>query len=268
MNYDMNKYVTKILSLKELIPIILLLIYIMGFARLNLYYKEFGINIEYYIGLNDIIFHTLSFTVKIISVFMINSLIILIFSYLLTKLYYFLLFKIIKKRKISNKILEKFLDIKTNKILLLTVSIIYIVLIILFMYCIKYEKNTSFFYVYFYLNSIILFNINNIKNNTFDNRYRSSTITYIILFLISFSTASSYKHKEILSKSINSNIEFELKNSNINNKDFNFIGETSEYLFLFHRKEGKSYIFNKSQIEIIKISKNKDLDIFDIINPF
>jgi len=244
---------------KTYLPIFLLLLYILGYVNLSYYYSVFNVSIEYYINLTDILMYVAGRLVSILLTFILFELIVS-----LPTIY------IIEKRR-NNVIKNKLLESKKSKEVnsrykniysrdkfdgsysLLSMVILFLIFIVVFV-ILKIVASWSV-----YLIAIIFFKLYlalSDKKNKDNQVFEIFKYSIIIIPLISIFLGLGFlESKEILEGKNSKEITFLENNKNFSTKSDSllFIGETSEYLFLYYPRDKETKIFSKSTITDFKI---------------
>ena len=217
----------------QLFPLLAIAFYSVGFIRLKGYYQTFGIQIENYVNINDLIFQS-------IYIFLL-MLILLFLFFLFIKIFEFFT----KNVKIENKVIWFILFIQIILLITYFISSVknldgsqYLIyaMMVLFFYLIYYEKDYEGFLNYYKLKSIV-----------------------VILFLSLFFLIGVFGHgvrdgMAVRQRKKNNNVSFEYKGELYStlHPSLHLIGETSEYIFLFNKVSNRSLVFRKEGINNIQ----------------
>lgn len=252
----MNKILEKY---KQSFPIILIIIYAIGYVYLFQYYSRFNIEIEYYINLTDIIFFTIKNIFFLLFVYIIFEIVLRIVSYILLYFAYHIKYWIFSKsRKKPNDENTKELDIKNiidigiSKYISDTTISICIISTFIFLY---YEKE------YLIPLSIVCpYLLTKAFMPKLLDKEKSKKVTYfypvLILLLIFAFGIFGYKDGDLVKKRGTLNrVEYSI-DSKIYSSDsipILIIGETSSYLFVYDKKIHKTTIISKEKLDYIRI---------------
>lgn len=253
---------------KAFFPLVIVSIYTIGYSYLSLFYGSFGIQFEYYTSLLDIVF----FTIK--------HLLFIVFLYWAVDAWlyglYILYSKIFLEKRIlslnkfrSSERLKRYLALKRKKykfefedkllfifVLFLLLQLITSALDYTFL---GYPTMGELFPVivgrYFYLG---ILRAKYRKKKNYDTPVELevffSYIFFTIICVFSSSIQGSVDAKRIIKGDISGkNLSITIENESLDTKDddFTYIGESSDYLFLFDYKSKKSMVINKSKVPFI-----------------
>jgi hypothetical protein len=250
-------------GIKENITIVALAIYGITFLNYYIYYNSFQISIFNYIGLNDMIFFFLEYIFKILSCIIITEILLFI-------IYVFLHDIFVKIRLNSTKRRRKYYkNLNENNTKRLTKTIengfsksliqfkLTIITLSLFGLAFLPFKTllipTYFIYLFFLLEKIQ-------KERDYELlTYFGGAMVFISLLITTFINSYDKRFEKD-----NSNISFYENNIFITtNKDlscYNYLGETSTYIFLYDIEKKKSKIYNKNNLTDITIKNSNVID--------
>lgn len=255
---------------KNNLPIILIIVYSMGFAYLNRYFSRFDIAIENYINLTDILFFTVTTLFKLSVFFLIVELIVGFICLALLNGYFMFkhrknLLKISRKSVNKQKLRERYnsliIDSAVERNLYATMIVAYVILAVaMFFYTKEYLLVVSLtlplmIVKQFYPKS------NPIKNSEIETKEKKKKS---ILYLFGFTFATLFCFAVLGNRTGNNvkkastytkPIEFYEDTTFYStiSTEYQYIGETSSYIFLYDRTTKKSRIFNKQSITSIGI---------------
>jgi hypothetical protein len=209
------------------IPILTFFFIFFSSAELYFYFRFFKINIFNYITIEEIIFTFYKFFFEHLSSFLNFIFVLLLFYFSFTKEPY----KLFKKKWIRFiipgialilMVLKYKFDFKISQIII--------------------EISLTIPYVIFYFNMI--------------NSIADLKIKILILFVFIFGYFSvkigylnEIKAEEMINSNSNITVKFNyLEKQIITNKNFTYIGETSNYIFLYLKKEKETFVYNKNEI--------------------
>lgn len=261
----MNKIVT---LYKSYLPILVLVVYSIGYIFLVNYYLNFGVEIVFFLSLTDILFTALDLLVVFVTLVVLLEIVMFITSSVL-----FSLFskeeKDVKNDPLIEDILKKadenYINSK-DKFRLVSLLLTVIILFIL----ISYADNSFFFgLTLFTLIPIKLHNLisgfedQSVKENKDQNIEISKFRTGVIFFLIAVLIFGAYIYGNIAADKVkNKNSPFlEIDVEFIDNgKTYSteldttklFIGQSSNYIFLYDLPTEKTSVFSKSNLESLK----------------
>lgn len=239
------------------LPAIISILYCIGYCYQKSYYYQFDIDIEYYVSLSDLLFYTVDFitivfTFSIILEGIIATIIIASFFNRVRTAY-----KNKKSKKNIFKTTEYVLSKKYN-----TYSLILVVaLLITSTYTFSNYK-----YLFSSLLTLFIFKlfISYKKNIHLDARTRLINSTFIIslssLFAINIFLGSKQASKLKQNYDSIDIKQVEIKdeqNFYSSEQDVNYIGETTNYIFLYEIYTKKSIVINKGNVKSFKIINGK-----------
>lgn len=234
-------------------PILLLSIYALGYAYLKCYYWVNNIDIEYYINLTDIIF----FTINLIILFVVPILFLEFFIEMCAT--FFILRQNRKKLKfMSDEERNKILHVdKNDKVIRYYFRVLFVVYIICILTLGQFVYSTFFFVVLLLLKG---YHILKYGDNDEDNK----TVIVGVIFFVSViaSIIFGIMHGKIHNNKIivftsTKEISFNTSNqkiSTINDENCIFMGQTTDYIFLYDKKSNKSCAYKKDSLEKIEFS--------------
>lgn len=244
---------------KSNFPIILLLIYAFGYTYLNRYYSNFDINFENYISLTDILFLTINTLIKFVIIYLVIEVILILSTQVLLDF----IFRIThsKKRKGSEDqevYYEKNIVPEIEKNEDGTSLFLFFLFSGVSLYIFKeYVLIATIFFPFFIIK---LYNLN-AKNEKDKNEKKEMFKFFFYMFIpvliVCFGIWGHYDAKEIKEGTdLNlTTLELEIDNIKYSTEDVNlsYIGETTPYLFIYDKKNRKTLVFNKQNIDKLKI---------------
>lgn len=253
MNEILEKY-------KQNFPIILIIIYAIGYVYLFQYYSRFNIEIEYYINLTDIIFFTIKSIFNLLFVYIIFEIILRIVSHILLSIAYQIkYYKILSEgRKNTNEENTKVLDVKNiidigiSKYISDTTIFICIISTFIFIY---YEEE------YLVTLSIVCpYLLTKAFMSKLLDKEKSKKVMYfypilILLLIFAFGILGSKDGDFVKKTDVSNRVEYSI-NSKIYSSDsmpILIIGETSSYVFVYDKKTHKTTIISKEKLDYISI---------------
>lgn len=224
----------KLKGIEGFIPFILFFIYAVGYSYVNGFYSVFNIDIEFYISVTDLFYYSLFVFLSFFIAYWVTVSFMKILEVFLS-----LMFKIFSKK------LDDRDDIRLKSIL--------IGLFILFLvinYFLEIEDFTGLFYVLLWAipSVFIIFiqfflrDLGSIKN--------VSTIIFgsIMILVVSYSFGEK-QGTNLKNEPNRKQLSFFHEGTAYStNNNLKFIGETSDYLFIYHQNGSRSMIFLKSDI--------------------
>lgn len=242
-------------SYKNISPVLLLYVYLIGYSILTTYYGMFDIEIIYYLALSDIIFITLKYTLIGVILF---ALFIIILEFLASAVAFFykneqrqLKFtKTIPSAILSFLVIGSYFLGDYYGYIYNYIPIIFI--IILFIY-LTFAQPLIFY---------ITPNFNDIKLPKKKWILASLFMIFLGSMVIGQFEALTIQKKE--SFMFSKHFEFKYENvffSTKNNKNLNFIGETKDVLFIYDKLNKETLIFYKSNLKQLKLTKNYKLKV-------
>ena len=249
---------------KQNFPIILIIIYAIGYVYLFQYYSRFGIEIEYYINLTDIIFFTLKNLFYLLLVYLIFEIALRIVSYLFLLLAYRIKYsgaiskirkKIIDKntRELEVKnIYDKVFDVGIAKYISDTTIWICIIATLGFLYYEKEYLATLSVVCPYLLTKVFMPKLLNSEK-------RKKVIYFypilILVLIFAFGILGTKDGDYIKTTSVINKIEYSIDNKiySSNKTPILLIGETSSYLFIYNKKTQETIILSKEKLDYIKI---------------
>lgn len=240
----------------EHLPAIILLFYILGFSYQFFYYQYFGIEIQYYVTLTDIIFQSIgNILLSVFLFFLIEAILLflsgcatLIFTRWKDKIKYNKL-KIASKKR-ADRYLEHTID--KYRIYYSFLIVIIISFIGLFIF-----DNMIYFFSIIFLNCIYrTYRILPKLDQEFDNIIKTGISIFLFLILIAsyiyWGLSDAYHiAKDYSSKVIKTEYIYTGDNTR------KFIGETSQYFFILNTKNNVVTVINKSNVDELNIEPNK-----------
>lgn len=222
----------------QLFPLLIIGFYSIGFIRLKGYYQAFGIQIENYVSINDLVFQSIYIFLLIVVFLFIFFVVIMIFKYL-TRNFQF-----------NNLVIWFMLSLQTTLLIIYFISsfidfegsqfLIY-AMMVLFIYMIYYEKDYDRFLNFYSLKPFVI----NIL-----------IILFFIIGVFGHGLRDGLKNKDF-KKEGNISFVYEGDLYSTLHPSLNLIGETSEYIFLFQTVSNRSLVFRKDDIKSLQyILKN------------
>jgi|GEM_PF-2478501 len=278
-----SKRVEKIISFyKEKFPLLTLGIYIIGFIYFVVYYFRFDINIVTFASLTDILLSMLSFAV-IVSLFLfiidvcLRTLITIFIGSPTLKSYDNIKFDELSepvKKEIGSSILQPFNNIsldwlsepvkksitqkhekKMSKIKIVIGAIIALAL---------WFTNIGYISIIMFMILLVLSMYNITKSSNKDIVYKEAVNILLLMLVLIITIFSAFtmsndvveKERDFYAKSIKFKVDGKNYSTMKNDTDrYNFIGETSNYIFLYDLKYKGSLIFQKSSLKGVEIYK-------------
>lgn len=236
---------------RNILPLIVLIIYAVGYVFLTNYYTNFGIDIIYYLSLTDILFFSLGMLITL-------AIILFLVEFGLT----FILMIFSKEKKTNKKDEEESVKEKVGKSFIqqLVSLLILIVLILVLAHFTEYD-----FYLYTILftlmpikisSSMRAFGKEDKKLKDFEIIFTGSFVS-VTLIIVAF-LYGNYEARNV--KNIDSDIfynKIEFTYENINYSTFEndtlvFIGQTSNDIFLYNNQTKKSTVYLKNNLKNLK----------------
>lgn len=259
-----------------------------GYIYQKIFYSHFGIEIEYYTSFSDLLFFTVNFIVFIGFLLFLTEIILIILTHYPLLFFFKYFYKSQRKKYNSDeefykKEVEKRAEDNYTGLSLVVLSFIFI-------WSILFTKEFVYpFSIYFCLFIIKLHKLVK-KWNPEDDKIdigislaEVSTSMFFFFFLIILIFFAFKDAKDLKETKSNKKVEFydnEKQYSTLLQSNLVYIGETSNYLFLYDKKLKTSSVFNKNNIKnfIIvdpTIITNKELEeikstktlIKNFINP-
>lgn len=244
---------------KSKVPVIALVFYTYGYSYLSVFYGFFDISIEYYVDLTDILFKTINILIFLSVLFLVQEVILILWSTLILKVFFSRIFN----RKIKNRdknekvyeryytqVIEKSIDKHLESVSFLSFIIIGLALIFMTK---EYLTVLTFFFPFFIvkLYKIIPKQDSEIKTRLFEFSSVALFLILLVCFILwGYNDASYIKESDVAHK-----IEFTSGNDTYKTgfDELNFIGETSSFVFIYDKKERKTLIFNKGSLIDYKV---------------
>jgi hypothetical protein len=257
-------------ELKSISPFLLLCIYTIGYIYTKFFYLGLGVTIEYYIDLVDIIFITIN---QLLKTFALYFLIDFLFFLGFKNFEWMLVRKFFKSGKFKNKervklfLLKKrfyYKEIYYSFVIRVFLIILILQLFILFVPILEFPHfptTLQLLPIILIKTVSVVLELDQKKNNSQkisdgDKFYIYLIIGFIILVVSSFFLAV-VESKRILNRESSIKLKFEVENNQISTFDnvHIYIGETSRYIFIYHKPTKKTISFNKSDISKIEFYK-------------
>lgn len=260
-------------GIPSLVYIFLLAIYAIGYTYLKFYYSGFGIDIEYYISLIDIVFFTINqFFATGLSWIMLEVGAWILYGFISIIWIPGILYLVDDRFKGSIELVNRYMLIKKMHMFRITKMFFLLIFyaIIIFQSITSLEENIGIstlpwlidFLPAVFISMYLLYSKINEKKVKAD--FDKKTITFLVVFFIS-SIFSAFLQGSSKSKSIEfleSRRIVTLITDDLNYKTdgikFFYIGETSSYIFLFDREKNESIAVLKTELPKI-IFKTKPL---------
>jgi hypothetical protein len=262
----MNKETTLFIKFfKGNITLILLGLYALSFVNYYIYYNSFEISIFNYIGLYDLIFFSLEYIFKIVLVIFIwEVLFYIVFSCLfdLYTLYIILIHKKkyklyffsnrSKKKRLKNVIFNKYFNdnIVVNKVLFI---LILMAVIVFSPYKLTTIPALCIYFIYIFHKS------DEVKLYDFTITAISFIIIVFTLITTLFSSYSKRFEKDDYCISFYENSKLITTDKT---STYNYLGESSTYIFLYDFKNKESKIYFKENISELKIKNTNNFDTY------
>ena len=250
------------------LPVILFILYSIGYSYLKYYYLGVGINFEYYISLTDIIFYTIEYLIKTFFMYLVFE----GFSGLLYYILEFFVFKdlvfYVKKRIFNQRYLDLFLKMNRLKIYIAfqEILILFIITVVGFNLVSAASGGAILSEYLIYITPFLVGKVIFLLNK--DVIKRKSLLVLIVVIGIYFSglfvlsNLGSIHAKNIEQADRKFTLSFKLGDveysTNGESSNFIYLGETSVYFFLFDKVNKETLAFRKDNIELIRVFKSKE----------
>lgn len=245
----------KILDLyKSEFSILILLIYSLGYCYLSFYYKIIGIPIEYYISLSDILFNAIEILVQILILFLAQEIVLKSIAKIIQNIYYSkTLNPKLRVRNLKKDLYERFkrLVINKEKEKHLNETILFLFMVLGSLIMIQFTIFKAFVMIYAFFLVVKLFFIIEQKNKKEADENKNLLIPLMLFCLFAVFTVWGLSDiKKVKTGKTNKVVEFRIDNQCYSTADenYNYIGESSTYLFLYDKKNEESLIFNKQNM--------------------
>jgi len=236
---------------KNILPLIVLIIYAVGYVFLTNYYANFGIDIIYYLSLTDILFFSLGMLITL-------AIILFIVEFGLS----FLMMIFSKEKQSDKEDQDEDVKDKAGKSFIKQLVSTFILIVIVFLLAHYTEYDFYLYTILFTLmpikisSSMRAFGEEDKKFQDFEIIFTGSFVT-VTLIVVAF-LYGNYEAKNV--KNINSDIfynkiEFTFENvqySTFENDTLVFIGQTTDDLFVYNTITKKSTVFIKNNLKDIK----------------
>lgn len=248
----------------ENIAIITLCFYILGFLYQYWFYKYFGIEIQYYINLTDLIFISIFNILVTLSLFVLWEVMI----HALSKIILLICCYFINRSKLRNRsgaFIMKFYALYLRKIIyenLTTVGIaLYFLVILGLIPAVLFNRPLSLFFIFFSLLPGLIFRLYlsmKVPGDQFEKSNRNFFKSLVFLILAVFYSFWGFKSAVEISENATSKI---IRTGNIYTGDGinKFIGETSSHYFILDTKSNKVIILNKGNLDNVIIEETNFL---------
>ncbi|WP_426479530.1 hypothetical protein ACP3T3_08905 [Chryseobacterium sp. CBSDS_008] len=241
----------------EHLSAIILLFYVLGFSYQYCYYQYFDIKIQYYVTLTDIIFQSIGNVLKSVVIFCLIDIILDIIYDLFSA-------KFLTRVKNKNKY-DRMNEQKKKRVDLYFKYLVekdrpFFVFILLFIIMITgiFIIDEKIFFILILLPNFIYDSYKIIPKKDRESNQAFKTVLGVMLFIILLGSYCywGYSAASDLSKSYSSKI---IKTEKIYTGDnkHNFIGETSQYLFILNKSNDIVTVINKSNLNEMNIEPNK-----------
>lgn len=252
-------------SFAGIIPITLFILYALAYCYLKGFYNQFDIDIDFYITLTDLLFYAIKTLLVGGSIY---SLLIVINNSLSVFLGMIYLRKVAKKinksKALNDKVLERFYRIKLERVLYSFSPPMYLIFGIIIFWITKsiaYSFSFTTFSVFsFYYSRFPVVSKSEYRLEIGKLRDRD----YVFLFLLSVVFLLSYYQGMQNAYRVKNNINYftkpvvcEFSNGNdFYSTDVNgelyYVGETTDYIFIYNCCTSKTLTFNKGNIENLR----------------
>lgn len=262
---NFSNLIKSISFFKKNLALILIGIYTVSFVNYYIYYNSFNISIFNYVGINDLLFFTLVYFFKIFLIFISIEFILFVFFTLIFGVYEKIVIFFIKKKGLlyinstkSNKerILNVFSKKFDNAFRTFRISIIFLsIFFALPFFPYKLLIIPSFTVYLFY-------SIDRVAKEKMGNFYILFSIGLITFFLVLSTLFDSYDkrfEKDDFTISFFENSKFISTQKGKSN--YNFLGETSNNIFIFDIKKKESKIYLKENLNDVSIKAYNDIDL-------
>lgn len=256
----MGKIINQLKSIKDLIPFVYILLVLIGYFNLFVYYQKFDIEIIEFLTIPELIFAFIPIGSQ--GIFM-----LIIFSVFLISVGIFAKAGNSEETELSNdedeKFIEKFTTSKTYKVIdnIFDSIIVLIVVFELLWFLLKevalwkYDYNIALKIMMFWGVIVILkFLFKYQKSNNVMSFLGIFISVAILLGYLSNINNEINKANDILKGKQFKNITFTINNQFINTDSTNlYIGQTKEYIFIRNIVKNENAIYNKKEINTIRI---------------
>jgi hypothetical protein len=247
---------------KQNIPIILIVIYSMGYMYLYTYYARFGIDIEYYINLMDIVFFTVKNIFFLLFVYLIFELIFRLFGYVIIQLGYNIkYYKIIsnikrnsidKERILKLQEVYKIFDKGLERHYGITTFWLCIIFSLLILYYSEEYLITVSIAVPYLLTKFFMPQLLN------KEKRKKTVFFYPVLLIASIATFGILGHKDgdsVKKGDMQNRIEYSTSNKIFTSEKLPIvlIGQTSSYVFIYNKRDFETTVISKDKLDYIKI---------------
>lgn len=260
----MNEFKKVAIFTKEHIALIGILLNTIGFLNYYLYYKSFDIEIFTYIGLTDILFYTLEYILKIILIILIYEFLVMVIFTFLCEIFKYMkilyrrktIFYFSRKKKDKERIQDIFYknyndNLTSFKFLMLLAGIF-----VLAAFPFKMTTIPAYFFYMIYL----------IEISAKERMYKISVslLVFILFFSTSFNTLIISYNKRFFKD--NTEVSFVENGEKISTNGhmycYNYLGETSAYIFLYDIDTKTARIASKNNISDIQVKNGNKIDYF------
>ncbi len=238
------------------IPLIIAFLIACGYIKLYFYYNFFGVMINDYIDMSEILSLFLPNLMRYILLLLLGSAVII-----------FLLFS---RKKIEDKVNKN--DLKNARknfnILFYTLSILSIVYFFIpydiYPETIRKNLRPKYELVYYFLWPLIISFFFIIKNIHKYYNIKMSKITIVIIFClvyILFGSITSAFREISFTKREKYKVSFEYLDKKVtSSKNTLYIGQTKNFLFMKNLKNDKTSVYNRNNIEFLEIMQNNEIN--------
>lgn len=265
----MNHFIEKFNKYSALI---LIYFYSLGFVFIQSFYSNFDIEIVNYITLTDVLILSISIFIVISMTYLFFEIILLHIFQKITEFFLnIIIYRKYNHRNCTSNVYHRYRKVYKSSLILGIVNIlISLTLIIVFIWITIITKDFIIAFTYVMPYAWLRFLSMDIQStNTITEHSKPYIIIFAINLLSSFFFLGIFQSKKILSNQNPKHIEFECLDIKYkSNEELIYIGETSNYLFMFNKKEEKTLIFFKENIQKFKVKKGKRLSPIETINLF
>ncbi|WP_157447959.1 hypothetical protein, partial [Chryseobacterium sp. MOF25P] len=240
----------------EHLPAILLLFYLLGFTYQYTYYLYFNISIQYYITLTDVIFIAIENLIFTIVCFGLIEGALEIFTSLILSCIY--KSKNTLKLNLSERNLlhrfKKYMDFlidKNKDIYKFSIYILFFIVILIF----SNEKFYIFsliFPAFFYRCAMLIKK----EQKPISEELKNGSYVMLFCMLLVFYAFWGLKEAKDIKNTYSSKI-IRIDNMYTGDGENKFIGETSNYYFIFKTKSSTVSVYNKADLALVEVEPNK-----------
>lgn len=233
------------------------MMYSFGYIYQKIFYSHFGIRIEYYTSFSDLLFFTINFIVFLGFLLFLTEIILMILTHYPLSFFFNFFYKSQRKKYASDEEFQKIEVEKRAQDNYTGLSLI--ILTFLLFWAIFFTNEIVYpFSIYFCLFIIKFHKLVKKWNPEIDEENIGttladvSTVMFFFFFLITLIFFAFKDAKDIKETTSNKKIEFcdnGKQYSTLLQSNLVYIGETSNYLFLYDKQLKLSPVFNKNSIE-------------------